>query len=150
MTRIRIGSNRGMHVRVLLCLFVAPVLALAAPQGKGKGHQKASDFSSSEIRFRSQDARVIVDYFHPASGLPPGLATRGGDLPPGLEKQLRRNGKLPPGLQKKLAPFPQDLEVRLPPIQSGCRRVTLGTWALLIQDATNVILDVIDLSHRQD
>ncbi len=91
---------------------------------------------------------MIVDYFHPASGLPPGLARRGGDLPPGLEKQLRRNGKLPPGLQKKLVAFPRDLEVTLPQVQPGYRRVTLGTWALLVQDATNVILDVIDLSRR--
>ena len=95
-----------MDRRVLLGLLLVPVSALAAPQGKGKGHQKASQSSPAELRFRSQDVRVIVDYFHPASGLPPGLAKRDGDLPPGLEKQLRRNGKLPPGLQKKLAPFP--------------------------------------------
>src|SRR5574341_1561384 len=39
-------------------------------------------------------------------GLPPGLAKR-ERLPPGLQKQLRRNGTLPPGLQKKLEPLPQ-------------------------------------------
>lgn len=137
-----------MQRRLLLCLIVAPVLALSAPQGKGKGHQKGEASSTGDTRFRSQDTRLIVDYYHPASGLPPGLAKRNGDLPPGLEKQLRRNGKLPPGLQKKLEPFPQDLEVRLAPVPSGCRRVTLGTWALLIQDASNVIMDVIDLAHR--
>ena len=27
-------------------------------------------------------------------------------LPPGLEKQLRRNGSLPPGLQRRAEPFP--------------------------------------------
>jgi hypothetical protein len=139
--------------RILVVLLVVPVLALALPQGKGKGkgHNKASDSPASspgEIRFGSPDVRVIVDFYHPASGLPPGLAKRGGDLPPGLEKQLRRNGRLPPGLQKKLMPFPRDLEARLGPIQPGCRRVMLGTWALLIQDASNVILDIIDLSRR--
>jgi len=137
-----------MQRRTLLCSLVTPFIALAAPQGKGKGHQKHAASNSGETSFRPQDARLIVDYFHPASGLPPGLAKRNGDLPPGLEKQLRRNGKLPPGLQKKLAPFPADLEQRLPPVPPECHRFTLGAWALLIQDATNVILDVIDLSRR--
>ncbi len=62
--------------------------------------------------------------------------------------QLRRNGRLPPGLQKKLVPFSVELERKLAPIPVGYRRVTLGTWALLIQDATKVIFDVIDLARR--
>ena len=127
---------------------LVPAMAIAPPQGKGKGHQKAAGTATSDLRFSSIETRTIVDYFHPVSGLPPGLAKRNGDLPPGLEKQLRRNGKLPPGLQKKLVAFPADLDRRLPPVESGCRRVTLGAWALLLQDATDLIIDVIDLSKR--
>jgi hypothetical protein len=37
-------------------------------------------------------------------GLPPGLAKRGGQLPPGLQKHLWKHGALPPGLQKKIGP----------------------------------------------
>ena len=116
--------------------------------GKGKGKGKGAS-SSGGVVFGVTDTRVILDYYHPAgSGLPPGLAKRGGDLPPGLAKQLQRNGTLPPGLQKKLVAFPAELNGRLGPVCGGCRRATLGTWALLIQDATNVILDIIDLSRR--
>ncbi len=126
-----------------LLVFLLPMSLLAQGKGKSKGKGKAAD-----IGFGA-DSRVILDYFHPTgSGLPPGLAKRGGDLPPGLEKQLRRKGRLPPGLQKKLVAFPVDLEARLGPLCGGCRRATLGTWALLIQDATNVILDIIDLAKR--
>ncbi len=140
-----------MQRRIVIALPFTPFLALAAPQGKGraKGQQKGSGASSGtvELRFRSQDVPVILDYYRPGGGLPPGLAKR-GDLPPGLEKQLRRKGTLPPGLQKKLVPFPADLEARLPPLPVGYHRTRLGAWALLIQDATNVIFDVIDLSRR--
>jgi hypothetical protein len=123
-----------MRRRDLICGLMSPALAAAGPR---------------DVRFRKQEIGLILDYFEGSSGLPPGLAKRHGNLPPGLEKQLRRNGTLPPGLQKKVAPFPRELEVRLPPVVPGYRRVTLGTWALLIRDATNVIYDVIDLSRRR-
>ena len=92
-----------MQRRMVIVLPFAPFLALAAPQGKGraKGQQKgsAADSGAVELRFRSQDVRVILDYYRPGGGLPPGLAKR-GDLPPGLEKQLRRKGTLPPVVLK--------------------------------------------------
>lgn len=130
--------------RDILWLVPSALFAQGKGKGKGKGNSK-----NSGPAFAPGDSRVILDYFHPAGGgLPPGLAKRGGDLPPGLEKQLRRKGTLPPGLQKKLVAFPVELEGRLGPLCGGCRRVTLGTWALLIQDATNVVLDIIDLAKR--
>jgi hypothetical protein len=124
--------------------------ALVAAQGRGRGRGKSGEGDDADrgpVRFRTDEIRMIHDYYHPASGLPPGLAKR-SDLPPGLEKQLRRNGTLPPGLQKKLAPFPAELERRLPPPPPSCRRVVLGQWGLLIADATNTILDIIDLAKR--
>src|SRR5215210_942443 len=50
-------------------------------------------------RYRESD-RSKRRYEAGRSGLPPGLANR-RNLPPGLEKQLRRNGQLPPGLENK-------------------------------------------------
>ncbi len=35
-------------------------------------------------------------------GLPPGLAKRNGNLPPGLQRHVERTGELPPGLQKRM------------------------------------------------
>jgi hypothetical protein len=73
-------------------------------------------------------------------GLPPGLAKR-DKLPPGLAKQLERNGRLPPGLQKRA--LPSKLEAKLPPPQTGTERIIVGNDVVLINAATNVVLDII-------
>jgi hypothetical protein len=95
--------------------------------------------------FHERDRRTIRDYYRDRySNLPPGLAKRGGHLPPGLEKQLERNGKLPPGLQKRIEPFPQELEAQLPRIPERIRRVVLGRRALMLDD-DNTVLDELFL-----
>jgi hypothetical protein len=78
----------------------------------------------------------------PISNLPPGLAKRGGDLPPGLEKQLKRNGHLPPGLEKKLYPFPVELERRLPPLPPEYGRAFIGGNAVIYNKSTSIVVDI--------
>ncbi len=75
-----------------------------------------------------------------SKGTPPGLAGR-DRLPPGLERQLQRNGRLPPGLEKKR--FPAHLRAQLPSPLQGTERLIIGNDAVLIDMATNVILDII-------
>jgi hypothetical protein len=79
-----------------------------------------------------------------AKGLPPGLAKRGGKLPPGLQKHLDKNGTLPPGLQKRLEPLPQDLDSRLPRLPDYWERVILERDVILVDRRTNRILDIIE------
>lgn len=73
-------------------------------------------------------------------GGPSGL-TRRGSLPPGLQRQLQRNGRLPPGLEKKA--FPRNLRSQLPAPLQGTERLIIGNDAVLIDRATNVILDIM-------
>jgi Ni/Co efflux regulator RcnB len=73
--------------------------------------------------------------------MPPGLAKKGGNLPPGLQRQLERNGRLPPGLAKR--DLPTDLETQLPPAKPGCERVIAGADVVLIHAATGVVLDIL-------
>lgn len=117
----------------------------ASKQGKGKGKASGGgaatgarpNGSPNDIRFVDADARIIRDYYQP----------RMHQLPPGLEKKLMRGGTLPPGWQKKISPFPDELSARLGPLPVGHRRVLYGNTALLIRDATNLILDVIELTR---
>ncbi|HEU5402737.1 MAG TPA: hypothetical protein VFU86_15355 [Terriglobales bacterium] len=137
--------------KLLIILAAVTLLGVAGQaQGKGKGHNKgpyAGDPGVSvqgTIVFGARDREIIRDYYYRGnSGLPPGLAKRGGDLPPGLQKHLERNGTLPPGLQKKLSPFPVDLERRLPPLAAGYRRGIIGMSVVIIDRRTQRIMDVV-------
>ena len=96
--------------------------------------------------FAERDRERIRRYFRrEAPGLPPGLARRGGDLPPGLEKQLRVGGHLPPGLEKKVSGFPAELERSLPAPGPGLRRGMLGGRAVLFDGETSLILDIVSI-----
>jgi hypothetical protein len=99
--------------------------------------------------FLPEERRIIQEYYHNGKkgkqkGLPPGLAKRGGNLPPGLQKQLDKNGKLPPGLQKRLEPLPVDLHRRLPRLPEYWERVILERDIILIDRRTHRILDIIE------
>ena len=95
-----------------------------------------------EVIFTDRDRQLIQSYYSGGKGLPPGLAKRGGNLPPGLEKQVRKNGTLPPGLQKKVEPFPTDLSRKLSPLPGGYSRVILAGKALIL-DRNHHILDLV-------
>jgi hypothetical protein len=99
--------------------------------------------------FLPEERRAIEDYYRQgkkgkAKGLPPGLAKRGGNLPPGLQKHLEKNGQLPPGLQKRLEPLPVDLDRSLPRLPEYWERVVIEKDVILIDRRTNRILDIIE------
>jgi hypothetical protein len=122
----------------MLRYFLA-ILLLASP-GLYAKHKKRDD--DRAVLFRTEHQRIIYDYYraYPAA-LPPGLAKRGGDLPPGIAKQLRRKGHLPPGLEKRLVFFPVELERRLPPLPPYYRRCFIGDRAIVYDQRTGGILD---------
>ena len=123
---------------------------LAVGQGRGHGNKNRdnddNDFGSRYVFSQSDRTRIIACMSGGGEGLPPGLAKR-DRLPPGLEKQLRRNGHLPPGLEKKMRPLPRSCEVRLPRLPSDITRVVIGNYVIL-RDIHDRILDLIDYNRR--
>jgi hypothetical protein len=133
-----------------LALCTIPAWAQGNGKGKGKGqdkHQQGDDDQGrayEKYGFRSHDRQVVTTYYSKhASGLPPGLAKRGGNLPPGLEKQLERNGTLPPGLQKKLEPCPVEITRELPPLPPTYQRSVIGAHIVVFNKNTNIVVDVM-------
>lgn len=121
-------------------------------QGQGQGQQKKDDKDKKDDKkadtkavgqfvFNDRDRGLVNRHF--TANLPPGLAKRGGDLPPGLEKQLRRNGTLPPGLQKRIRPFPRTLLDQLRPLPSGYRYGIVDEHVIIYRPDNFLIGDVI-------
>jgi hypothetical protein len=151
-------------MRFLLAIFIAIPLILGAPalvdaagknKNKAKGGQtqtqgKASKGQSGDIStgdllgtiITAAERALIGDYVNKSrstsQGLPPGLSGR--PLPPGLQKHIDRTGQLPPGLQKRV--LPGDLRGLLPYRKGRDYRV-VGTDIVLIETATNLILDIM-------
>lgn len=73
-------------------------------------------------------------------GLPPGLAKK-DKLPPGLQKQLEKNGRLPPGLARN--DLPKRLVNKLYAPQKGTKRLIVGDDVILIDTATDIVLDIL-------
>jgi hypothetical protein len=122
------------------------VATAAAALGSGLANALDTKRSAS---FSAEERRIIEDYYHKGKkskkkGLPPGLAKRGGDLPPGLQKKLDRGGQLPPGLQKRMEPLPTDLDRRLPRLPEYWERVVVERDIVLIDRRSNRILDIIE------
>lgn len=105
--------------------------------------------SNRPARFLPEERKIIEEFYRQdkkskTKGLPPGLAKRGGNLPPGLQKHLKKNGQLPPGLQKRLEPLPTELDRRLPRLPDYWERVIVERDVVLIDRRTNRILDIIE------
>jgi hypothetical protein len=145
-----------MFARLLSALLVAGFALAAAPAfelagvdhgNKGKQAKAGKKKSSRRVAapvFGPRDRDIISGYYRTRySNLPPGLAKRDGQLPPGLERQLERNGTLPPGLQKRIEIFPSDLNGQLPPLPYGYVRGLIGGSAIVFNQRTGAIVDVI-------
>jgi hypothetical protein len=145
-------NMQRLRCALLVSLAVVWIGSFAAvqmrPEARGGYDGKKHDRGKAAavdvaLVFSERDQQLIRSYYGGGGrGLPPGLAKRGGNLPPGLEKHLRRNGTLPPGLQKRVQPFPVELTRQLPPLPSGYSRVVLEGRALIL-NRNNTILDLM-------
>src|SRR6266478_7485293 len=141
---------RHLFCGLLACsLLTVPALAQGNGHGNGKakGHDKKDDDGDrreGKYYFQARDREVVTTYYSKhGKGLPPGLAKRNGDLPPGLEKQLQRNGTLPPGLEKKLQPCPVEITRQLPPLPPDYQRSVIGASIVVFNRKTNIVVDVM-------
>ena len=101
------------------------------------------------VAFNDHDRKYIKNYYHRFRGkhkkkykkhMPPGLAKK-GQLTPGHRNRLEKHGTLPPGLVRYY--LPADLERKLRPLPRGYARVRVGGDIVLLEEATQVAVDII-------
>ena len=93
--------------------------------------------------FSASAREKIIYYFKNGKqrkSMPPGLAKK-QELPPGLQKQIKKHGELPPGLAGK--GLPDTLERTLSRLPEGFVRIKIGGDVVLINEKTRVVFDVV-------
>jgi hypothetical protein len=122
----------------------APALESRPAIWHGDSRQVGDDAYDNLI-FSDRDIWLIRSYFQSNYGnLPPRLARRGDDLPPGQQKHIGRYETLPPGLQKRVEPLPAELQRRLPALPFGYSRVFLLGRVLNLGDDGQIV-DVMSI-----
>lgn len=133
-----------MRTTILIALTVMFFTSPALTQG----NRQSPDLSA--IVFSEIERRLLRDYYQGGALRAPDAAARikaakpqrgpGGNrrMPPGLAKRAT----LPPGLARR--DLPADLTSRLPFPWPGTERVIVDNDVLLIQQATGLILDILE------
>jgi hypothetical protein len=132
---------KALIVAAMSLALLASTALADPPPGKGphKGKVHHDDGGANAVSidlavvFSPQERDVINTYFDRHSY----GAQR---LPPGIAKNLARGKPLPPGIAKKR--LPGDLLAGLPR-HPGYDYVLAGTDVLLIEVATNVVVDIL-------
>lgn len=101
------------------------------------------------VAFNDRDREYIDDYYRHyrkkhrkrhGKHMPPGLAKK-GKMPPGHQKHIEKHGTLPPGLARYYLPV--DLEEKLTALPPGYVRVRVGGDIVIMDENTQVAVDVI-------
>ncbi len=97
-----------------------------------------------DVVFTEIERQVIREYYrnHAASGHSKSKGKhKSKGLPPGIAKNFERGKPLPPGIAKQRLPY--DLTRQLPPPPRGYERIIVAGKIILIEVATQVILDIL-------
>ena len=122
------------------------VTYVGARSGSVEVHQ---DDVYLKVGFNDRDREYVHDYYRHyrkkhrkkyKKHMPPGLAKR-NHLPPGHQKRIEKHGTLPPGLMRYH--LPADLEKKLTVLPSGYARVRIGGDIVLLDENTQIAVDII-------
>lgn len=128
--------------KIILAAAAAVIIGIT---GLSAGVRKA-EAGSLEISFSLNEKQIIADFFGASAGGQQGQGKKNKNkgvgnqgMPPGL---ARKGGALPPGIAKRQ--LPNALLAQLPPPPKGYERVIVDKDVLLVNIATQVVHDVLE------
>ncbi len=105
-------------------------------QDQQSAKPNASD--SPKYGFNDRDRRVLSRCFAGTrGGVSPSLSSK-EKLPPGAERQFRKDNILPAGLEKRLAPLPSSCSQQLSPVPRKWARVVVSGRVLLLDPSARI------------
>jgi hypothetical protein len=127
-------------------VLTGPAMGQGNGNGNGSGHGKTQNQTGGQLSgaaltvslITTFERATILGYIQNHQGSPEFSGMK--PLPPGIAKKLARGGSLPPGIAKRY--FPSGLMGQLPP-RPGQQWLVMGTDILLIDAATQLILDIL-------
>ena len=130
---------------VVAVILVSAMLTACAsnPNVKSGSIAVGNEDMSAVLVFGDSDRQRIKHYYNSgkkSKKMPPGLAKK-QELPPGLQKHIRKHGELPPGLTGRRLPL--ELERNLSRLPEGYVRMKVGGDMVLMNEITRVVFDVI-------
>ena len=132
----------------MACTVAFSLPAIAGGQGSGKSHNKTNQEIQGQgpgatvvgTLITAAERSIIFGYIQQNRGSPSYGFAGAQPLTPGIANKIARGGSMPPGIAKRY--FPTDLMTRLPP-RPGQQWLAVGTDILLIDAATQVVLDIL-------
>jgi len=135
--------NRMFFLAAVIVVSAIVTACAANPNIEGGSIAVGNEDMSAVLVFGAGDRQRIKHYYNSGrkgKKMPPGLAKK-QELPPGLQKHIRKHGELPPGLAGRRLPL--DLERNLSRLPEGYVRVKVGGDVVLMNEITRVVFDVI-------
>lgn len=113
--------------------------------GKGKKEKSHKKHKKANRHFSSKERHIIQAYY---KNLPPGLQKkmrRGGELPPGWEKKVSVGKQIPHEYMTVAKPLPAELSAQIPAGPVGSKLLQIADKIIRVETGTNMVLEALEI-----
>jgi hypothetical protein len=136
------NMSKGLVATLMLVLLTACASSTPPPAPSGRGSAPpASVPAAGRVVLSSEQIALVRAYYGGQEEARGNGRGRNGGLPPGIARNLARGKPLPPGIAKQY--LPNDLLLRLPPLERGLDYLVVAGKLLLVEAATQRIREVL-------
>lgn len=139
---------RRLVVTVLVCACALSVGAQTPRKRKARQpieNTFAAPYWSRYPQFTKAEMRLVMNWFQDALEQGQHLAVA---VPAAIMSQIHRGAKLTESAVQSLAPPPQELLAKLPPMPEGYQRMVAGRVMLIVKTDEELVVDTLPIAAR--